>query len=107
MQVKTTGFDELDEYIVQMQKNLDEFSNTNSVTFEELFTPEFMKLYTSFDDIDDLVNAGDFELNSPEDFNSIPNNVLDKHIAKYTDFSSWQDMLDTATTEYASRKLGF
>lgn len=107
MQIKTTGLDELINHLNDLQENLTELENTTSVSFGELFIPEFMQKYTSFNSFDDLLTAGGFEVNSQEDFKAIPDDVFDEHIAKHTNFSSWDEMLGTAGTEYASRKLGF
>lgn len=107
MQIKTSGFDELENYLKQLEQNVKDLENTKSVTFDELFIPKFMHQYTSFDTIDDLLLAGGFEVNSSEDFKLIPDDVLDKHISEHTNFSSWQEMLNSAASEYAARKLGF
>ena len=39
-----------------------------------------------------------------EVFKAIPKKDLDKYIRKNTKFSSWQDMLDKAVTEYLEKK---
>ena len=46
-------------------------------------------------------------LESQEDFESIPENELDSHIASTTKFKSWENMLSEATSQYAIKKLGF
>jgi len=107
MKVKWHGFDKLEKRLKQMQKAAKELQNTKQVSFDELFTETFMKKHTDFTSFEELLESGGFEVNSQEDFESIPDDVFDKHIAEHTRFSSWQEMLDSAATEYAARKLGF
>ncbi|QIB70681.1 hypothetical protein Ami103574_04295 [Aminipila butyrica] len=72
-------------------------------SFDEIFTPSFMKRYTNFSNFDELLEAGDFVINSQEDFENIPDNEFDEHIRATTQFSSWQKMLDKASDLYAQK----
>jgi len=107
MKIKLKGFDELEKKLKQMQKAANELQNTKHVSFDQLFTEAFMKKYTDFSSFEELLEIGGFEVNSQEDFEAIPDDVFDKHIAKHTRFGSWKEMLNSAVTEYAARKLGF
>lgn len=60
-------------------------------------------IFVSFETLD----AGGFKIESNEDFDSIPTDEFNKHIAATTKFPSWEDMLSEATTQYTARKLGF
>lgn len=104
--IKITGLDKLEKQLKQMQKGAKELSRTKNVSFGELFTPSFMRKYTSFSSMDELLNAGGFKVESQEDFENIPDNEFDKHIAANTKFKNWEDMLSEATSQYAARKLG-
>ena len=104
--IKIKGLDKLEKQLKQMQKGAKELSRTKQVSFSELFTTSFMKKYTSFSSMDELLNAGGFKVESQEDFEAIPDTELDRHIAATTKFKNWKDMLNEATTQYAAKKLG-
>lgn len=106
MGIKLEGFDELQKKLNQLQKSAKELENTKFIPFDELFTKPFMKKYSNFLTFDELLEAGNFTVSSQEDFESIPDELLDKHISKSTHFSTWQSMLDKATELYISNKLG-
>lgn len=106
MGIKITGLNKLKNQMKQMERGANELKNTKSVSFEELFTPSFMTKYTTFNSFDDLLLAGNFTVESNEDFEAIPENELDIHVSNTTNFENWEDMLGTATEEYAFKKLG-
>ena len=43
MQIKISGFDELERELAKLSNNITELASTSSVSFGELFTSEFMK----------------------------------------------------------------
>lgn len=77
----------------------------NQVSFNDLFTPQFMSKYTNYTSFDELLVAGGYIVNSPDDFKAIPDDEFDSHIANTTKFSSWEDMKNVATKEYVQRQL--
>jgi hypothetical protein len=107
MGFKSNGFDELNKAINQVKKDADDLVQTKHVSFDELFPEKFMNQYTEFTSFDNFLEAGNFIVNSDEDFEAIPEVELDKHILSTTIFSSWEDMLSKATEIYALNKLGF
>lgn len=104
---KVDGFDELENELNQLQKKANELEETNDVPFSELFSASFMKECSSFSSIYELLEAGGFKAESEEEFESIPEYELDKHIAAATKFNSWEDMLGEAVSQYTFKKLGF
>ena len=107
MSVKITGLDKLEKQLKQMEKAARELEKTKSVSFGELFTSAFMRKHTPFSSIDELLQSGGFNATSQKDFENIPDNELDKHIAKVTKFKNWDDFVGEAADQYALRKLGF
>ncbi|EGW40773.1 hypothetical protein [Desulfosporosinus sp. OT] len=67
-----------------------------SLSFTDLFTSEFMQLNTQFDSIEELLSAGGFVINSEEDYEAIPDEDIDAHVAKTTKFDSWKELLTNA-----------
>lgn len=107
MSIQFKGFDELQRELKQLEQRAKELDGTHEVSFSELFTPHFMRTYTRHQSFDDLLDAGGFDVKTTEDFEAIPDDVFDAHIAAYTNFSCWEDMLGKATEIYVNAKLGF
>lgn len=104
--MKITGLDQLQKKLKQMEKGAKELEHTKQVPFNQLFTPAFMRKYTSFSSMDELLAAGKFNANSQEAFEAIPDEALDKHVKATTKFKDWEEMLGEATSQYALKKLG-
>jgi len=105
--MKIKGFDKLQKELKQLQKNAKKLSGTHSVPLTDLFTASFMRKYTQFDSFEDFLSSGGFEVNSQEDFEAIPDEVMNAHVAKTTHFQTWEDMLNKAAEVYFAKKLGF
>lgn len=101
------GLDELQNEFNQMAESSKELSETEYIDFNDLFTASFMQEHSKFLDFDEFLKAGNFIVNSQEDFEAIPDSELDIYTSKTTDFSSWEDMFGTAMEEYTVNKLGF
>lgn len=107
MSVKVTGIDKVQAELKRLGKATKELEKTNFVSFEELFNPSFMSKHTSFQDFEEFLLNGGFNVNSREDFEAIPDEAMDSHVSKTTDFQSWEAMSDSAMEEFVTRKLGF
>lgn len=105
--MKFDGFDGLKKQLEQMQRAAQELDGTHEIPFSELFTPAFMHKYTIFSSFDELLEAGNFHAETSEEFEAIPDEPFDKHIAATTRFATWEDMLEKATELYVTKKLGF
>jgi hypothetical protein len=102
---KIKGFDEFSKELKRLSKNAKRLDGENNVSFTELFTREFMVKYTDFSSFEELLEAGNFIVNSQEDFEAIPDDVFDEHIKSVTKFSSWREMLEKASAEWVEKKL--
>jgi hypothetical protein len=78
----------------------------NEIPFTELFTPEFMRLYTSFTDIESFFDASPWEVEGQADFEAIPEDDFDAYVDENTEFPDWETMLDTASERYLERQIG-
>ncbi|MHB1651379.1 MAG: hypothetical protein ACYCVD_02745 [Desulfitobacteriaceae bacterium] len=45
-------------------------------------------------------------MNTQEDFDAIPNEEMDAHVAKTTQFDSWEEMMSEAVKNYTAKQLG-
>lgn len=107
MSIKFSGFDELEKRLKKMADGADELSKKKSIPLLELFTPSFMRKYSSFSSFEDFLSAGNFSADTQEAFEAIPEEAFDKHVSSVTSFDTWEDMLQEATNQYISKKLGF
>ena len=107
MSMEIDGLDEFMDSLDEMEQSVEQLANKQSVSFDELFTYSFMKDNTNFTSIDELLESGNFIVNSQEDFESLPEDELDVHIANTTKFSTWDEMFSSASESYILENLGF
>lgn len=62
--------------------------------------------YTSFTSLEDMIQKSGFKLETQEDYDSIPEEEKNTFIASHSQFSSWQEMMETGSQEWIQRKLG-
>jgi len=84
---------------------LEKIDGTHNVPVTELFSPEFMKRYSTFLDFETMVKKSGFEDQILDDFSKIPAEEWDEYISKSTEFSSWEEMKNTAAEEWAKTQL--
>lgn len=106
MSVTFSGFDDLEKQLQRMSDGAKELSETKSIPLDDLFTPSFMRKYSSFSSFDEFLSAGNFNADTQEAFEAIQDELLNKHISLTTSFKSWDDMLEEATDQYICKKLG-
>ena len=94
---------------IKFTSKIDEVLNTvkeesnrlsGDVPFTVLFNEYFMSKYTNFHSFEELLTAGNYEVNSKKDLEDIPIDDFDKHIAQCTRFESWKDMYYKAGKTY-------
>jgi len=107
MGFKIKGLDKLQKQLKQIETNAKKLEKTKTIAFDDLFISSFMRKYTNFSTFDEFLKAGNFIVNTQEDFEAIPDHEMDVHVSKTTSFSSWENMLNKATEDYVSNKLGF
>jgi elongation factor P--beta-lysine ligase len=75
----------------------------NQVSLEELFNEAFMRKHSNSKSFAEFLEKGNFQVETEEDVNNIPDELFDRHIERETDFNSWKSMLDTANAEYEGK----
>ncbi|WP_407312081.1 hypothetical protein [Desulfosporosinus sp. SB140] len=93
------------ENINQNQYRSNDLQNPTSeepIYLNDLFTSEFMQIYTKFDSIEKLLSSGGFEVNSEEDYDAIPDKEIDAFVLKTTNFQSWKEMITEAAKVFTS-----
>ncbi len=94
---KPMSFDELLKDL-QGQKTIQE--DPNHISLGMLFNEAFISRHSNSATFDELLEKGNFQAKTWEDIDNILEELLDRHIARETDFANWKAMLDTATREY-------
>ncbi|AFM40685.1 hypothetical protein Desaci_1693 [Desulfosporosinus acidiphilus SJ4] len=85
----------------------EENNSGKTVTLSDIFRSEFMKLYTQYESIEELLTAGGFEVNTEDDYDAIPDEAINAHVAKTTNFRSWKEMLTEAAEDYLNSTKSF
>ena len=75
------------------------------VDFQELFDTGFMRKYTRYRSFEKFLQGGKMQISSQQDFEDLPEEIMDAHVQKNTRFRSWKEMIDTATDILVRRKM--
>ncbi|WP_107923466.1 hypothetical protein [Lysinibacillus parviboronicapiens] len=106
MSFKFDGFDELEKELKSVGQAAQKLDSLE-VSFDELLNKAFMSKYTKYNSFDEFLKAGNFIVETQEDFEAIPDDEFDVHVVNHSSFEDWQTMLDTASSEYFVKKLNF
>lgn len=100
--IKVKGLDKLQNKLKKASKQLKEMEGTKKVLLTDLLNENFLRKYTDFNTLDELFNK--FSITSNED---IENNIeqLDNEVKANSNFSSWQERLESATHYYFEKQL--
>lgn len=104
MQLK--GLDEMAKELDKLASKADALDGTHEVPLSELFPAPFMRRRTSFQTIDAMMDASGYDIETLEDFDSIPEGEWDQFVAERTQFSTWEEMESAAVEKWVSAKLG-
>lgn len=96
------GLKELEDRLRKMSEAAAELDGTHDVPLTELMPDAFMRQYTDFQSLQEMVDAGNVQ--SEDDLGTEAWNQL---VKERTGFADWQEMLGKAGGEWAARKLGF
>ena len=103
MGIKITGLDEMRRKLETLRRRAENLSGP--VPFEDLFPPEFMRRYTSFKTIEDMLGGFGTPINFTEDFERVPDAEWDAYVREKTKFATWTDMQSKAGEELIERRL--
>ncbi len=106
MAMKIKGLDKLQKNLNELEKKVKDIDGKHNVPLSELLDDSFISSCSSFSNLDDLIKASGFKVESQEDFEAIPDDEWDSFIKSNTSFNNWHAMLQAATAEWAKKKLG-
>ena len=98
-----------DRQLRELQRRARELGRKDKVSWADLFTTDFLRHHTRFQSLRDMqakAEAHDFRFATQEDIDNIPGPEWESFVRRHTDFRSFQEMLNSAGTEYAARELG-
>jgi hypothetical protein len=98
-----TGLEETLKKLETLQRRAQNLNGP--VPFEDLFPPEFMRRYTDFKSIENLLGGFGKPITSTEDFQRIPVAEWNAYVTEKTRFKSWDEMQSKAGQEYVERRL--
>jgi hypothetical protein len=102
---KINGLDEAMKKLNDLQKKAESI-NKQSVPISEVLTPSFLLRHTPFGSAEEMYEASGFRIETPEDFEAVPDDEWDAFIRSISSFADWQSMLNEAGKEWATKKLG-
>ncbi len=89
----------------RLKRNVERIAKTNQVSFAELFSPAFMRKYTSYPTMEVFIDASGYQVDSMDDFAAIPDADWDEHVRASSRFRSWEEMIGKAGEEWASAQM--
>ena len=100
--MKLNALEELEKKLRELQDRLDrlEAQQEHEVALSELLNDAFIAKHTPYASVDALFAAGGFKSGE------VAQDKLDAFIKSVSAFPSWQALVDAATKEWASKKLG-
>lgn len=103
--MKITGLNDFQKQLKQMQRGAKELSGSNQIPITDLFTDEFLRNYTKFQSFNDFENQKIFK--KYPTIEEIPDEEMDSFVVDHSEFNSWQEMIESASSEFVIKKLGF
>ena len=101
----TSNLDEVKRNLEEKKCKIEELNGKHDVPSRDLFSPEFMEEYTSFNSINEMYHADGFKIESKEDMEKIPNEIWNEFISKHTQFADWDEMQKQAWKKYFTEKI--
>jgi hypothetical protein len=71
----------------------------------EFFPVDFMREHTVFSSLEEMFQESGFVIHSKEDLERIPDDTWDAYVQRNTDFDSWEEMAESATSAWFKAQL--
>ncbi|MGM9907911.1 hypothetical protein [Limosilactobacillus sp.] len=97
--------DDFSRQLDKMAKRVQNFAGEHQTSFAELLTDSFMQKHTTFPNADSFFDA--IGIKTTEEFDAFPDEKMNAFVSSHSHFTTFQQMLDEATSEYITRQLGF
>ena len=85
----------------KLRKKLQEMPETQEVPFP----PEFMRKFTDYESMEDLMTASGFSAEEIRGFQDTPNETWEQFIRDHTRFESWREVIEQFTLEHLRKQF--
>ena len=89
----------------QLEKNVSELSGTSSIPLGDLMNPGFISSCSQYSNLEELIEASGFKVETEEDFAAIPDQEWEQFIQTNTSYEGWIEMKDAALNRYVAANL--
>ena len=96
---------DLEHAIKALERNAEARGDKPHIPLAELFPVAFLTKYTEFGSLEEMGDASGHPLASHADVDTIPPGEWNTFVARHTQFSTWEQMLQIAAVEWAARQL--
>jgi len=96
---------ELEDALNSISTDMANLSRDNRVRIEELFDQSFMEKFTQFSSIEQFFENSEWDIESVDDVEDIPEELLDNYVLENTKFSSWSHMMNMAGKKWTKKQL--
>ena len=105
MKITIDGLEDIQKNLDKLQKKAESLDGTNEIPIGELCTVDFMKRYTEFQSIEEMMSAGGIDFKSEKEYQLETDKAWNTFVSKNSDFSNWESMLEEAASQWVSKKL--
>ena len=103
---KMNTLDDLTAELRRIAKRADELEGRHEVNISELLTDSFMVSNTSYPSLNQFFKAFNIPpLTDTEAFEAVSEQALDYATSHSSNFSSWQEMLEAAASDYVTNTM--
>ncbi|TVY03364.1 hypothetical protein [Cohnella terricola] len=92
-----------DELLKELQGQKTAQVDPDHIPLEQLFDETFMKKHSQLNSFSEFLAKGNFQIETQEDIRNIPDELLERHVARETEFANWNEMLQAASSEFGSK----
>ncbi|REK71154.1 hypothetical protein DX130_22130 [Paenibacillus paeoniae] len=88
-----------DDLLIELKEQKANQAELEQSSLAHLFNESFMSKNSNCKSMQEFLDRGNFQAYTKEDMNLIPEELLNRHVARETRFSDWKSMLDAAMSE--------
>ena len=90
--------------LLALAENAKKLDGQHSIPVTELLSSSFVAACSRFQSAEELFNASSFNIESPEDFQAIPDHEWDVFIKENTNYQNWSEILKAAAAIWTKKK---
>jgi hypothetical protein len=96
-----------DEVVEQITEHFEQIVDQVEGEYDlvDVLDESFMQEHTDFSSLEELFEAGGWDVEQQADFEDIPQAELDSLVAERSDFDTWDEMVKTGFDHYVKEEL--